>query len=84
MAHECPECGMRCHCNGDIDDIMLPSAKHEAACEHCDHNYDDYPYDDPLECPRCCGSGRVPSREYEAVRGREYRDCPDCHGTGEV
>lgn len=21
MAHACPECGMHCHCQGDIDDI---------------------------------------------------------------
>ena len=21
MAHECPDCGQVCHCNGDIDDI---------------------------------------------------------------
>lgn len=22
MAHECSECGMSCHCGGDIDDIF--------------------------------------------------------------
>ena len=35
MAHECPECGIACHCNGDIDDLLLPNEHHEAACEHC-------------------------------------------------
>lgn len=23
MAHECPDCGFQCHCNGDIDDLLL-------------------------------------------------------------
>lgn len=35
MAHECPECGMKCHCNGDIDDMVLPSPKDESACVCC-------------------------------------------------
>jgi len=38
MAHLCPECGMKCHCGGDIDDLCFDvSAKY---CCHCDN--DDY------------------------------------------
>ena len=32
MAHECPECGSKCHCNGDIDDIVFDD---DAAGGHC-------------------------------------------------
>ena len=35
MAHECPECLTPCHCNGDIDDIMLPDSEAEITCTHC-------------------------------------------------
>jgi DnaJ-class molecular chaperone len=79
MAHECPECGLTCHCNGDIDDILLPDAGYAAMCEHCDHNDEDADYyDDPLECPRCSGSGVLPNET------TEYRECPKCNGTGEL
>ena len=40
MAHECPECGMICHCLGDIDDIMFETDY----CEHwkiCEREYDE-------------------------------------------
>lgn len=36
MAHECPECGMKCHCGGDIDDIVFPDTPEELACTHCE------------------------------------------------
>lgn len=36
MAHECPVCGMRCHCGGDIDDLCLPDSQQEASCTCCD------------------------------------------------
>lgn len=35
MAHECPDCGMQCHCNGDIDDCCHNFPKHQANCDHC-------------------------------------------------
>ena len=35
MAHECPECGLTCHCGGDIDDLRLPDKAAETACTHC-------------------------------------------------
>ena len=35
MAHECPTCGLQCHCGGDIDDMVLPSRKHESRCDCC-------------------------------------------------
>lgn len=34
MAHRCPDCGMICHCNGDIDDILIDT---EDAFIHCIH-----------------------------------------------
>lgn len=37
MAHSCPNCGMACHCGGDIDDIDFGADTPEAiACRHCD------------------------------------------------
>jgi hypothetical protein len=37
VAHECPDCGQVCFCNGDIDDVEMPwgadSCIHE--CEEC-------------------------------------------------
>ena len=35
MAHECPECGVQCHCLGDVGDVLLPDAWREANCLHC-------------------------------------------------
>ena len=34
MAHECPECGLLCHCCGDIDDIMLDTEESYLNCKH--------------------------------------------------
>ena len=34
MAHECPECGLRCHCNGDIDDLVFSDEDTDAKCDH--------------------------------------------------
>ena len=37
MAHTCPDCGLLCHCGGDIDDIDFGDDCPEAiACKHCD------------------------------------------------
>ena len=34
MAHTCPNCGMTCHCGGDIDDICFGEA--DEFCSHCE------------------------------------------------
>lgn len=34
MAHECPECGMQCHCNGDIDDCCFNFEEDVLKCTH--------------------------------------------------
>lgn len=34
--HECPECGLRCHCCGDIDDLIFSGSEYERLCTHCD------------------------------------------------
>lgn len=34
MAHECPECGLMCYCNGDIDDFLLNGTDEEFGCTH--------------------------------------------------
>ena len=34
MAHECPECGLNCHCGGDIDDTEFQGG--EETCTCCD------------------------------------------------
>lgn len=41
MAHECPDCGMTCHCNGDIDDCLLGDPIAESHCKHCDGKDDE-------------------------------------------
>lgn len=35
MAHDCPECGALCYCNGDIDDCVLNIEADVNACQHC-------------------------------------------------
>ena len=43
MAHECPDCGMLCHCNGDIDDCCNNFDEDIARCNHCDGKaHDDF------------------------------------------
>jgi hypothetical protein len=52
MAHECPECYMLCHCNGDIDDIMIDTKESYLRCQHylspdcAGYDYPDDDYDD--------------------------------------
>ena len=33
--HYCPECGVSCHCGGDIDDIPFDDSEEELLCDHC-------------------------------------------------
>ena len=35
MAHSCPDCGVTCYCNGDIDDILFGDDSAES--EGCNH-----------------------------------------------
>jgi hypothetical protein len=63
MAHECPNCGMICHCGGDIDDICFSGTSEEFGCTHCDGDdteeeywcstcgYIDHPEDHESHCP---------------------------------
>lgn len=32
------------------------------------------------DCPRCQGSGKVPTADYESYFGAMYKPCPLCHG----
>ena len=53
MAHECPDCGMVCHCNGDIDDCCFNFEEDVMKCDHylqceSEDDPDDY-YDDEVE-----------------------------------
>ena len=43
MAHECPDCGQLCHCNGDIDDCEFNFDEDVMRCTHCDGSDDDEP-----------------------------------------
>lgn len=43
MAHTCPECGLLCHCGGDIDDCEFDGTPEQLNCSHCDENDDDRP-----------------------------------------
>jgi len=54
MAHECPECGSICYCNGDIDDCLLPDRDVEAACMCCVCKTCRFDIDDCIcTCERC-------------------------------
>lgn len=44
MAHTCPECGMLCHCGGDIDDICFGEADDYCSC--CDSDDDGFEDDE--------------------------------------
>jgi len=37
MAHECPECGQTCYCNGDIDDCCFNFEEDVMRCDHYKH-----------------------------------------------
>jgi hypothetical protein len=46
MAHECPECGQVCYCNGDIGDCLFENEYYIIHCQHyleCEPMQDDYP-----------------------------------------
>ena len=48
MAHDCPECGMSCYCNGDIDDINF-GERWDCKCALTNQNccgYEDYEEED--------------------------------------
>ncbi len=55
MAHSCPDCGVTCHCGGDIDDCCFEGTPEERACLHCPDGAESDDEDDPNEnrCPRC-------------------------------
>lgn len=40
---------------------------------------DDYE-DDPDACPRCGGSGKVTTEDFESYFGAMYKPCPVCGG----
>lgn len=55
MAHECPECGQTCYCNGDIDDCCFNMEKYVFACNHwqkCEqeNDNDDFDYQEDESC----------------------------------
>lgn len=37
MAHRCNMCGLKCHCGGDIDDLILGE---NYGCIHCEDDED--------------------------------------------
>jgi len=44
MAHECPECGQMCYCNGDVDDCCHNFDGDVMRCEHwkqCEQEIDE-------------------------------------------
>jgi primosomal protein N' len=47
MAHECPDCGQVCFCNGDIDDLILNLDADVIRCHHCPSVSDDDDCDEP-------------------------------------
>lgn len=56
MAHECPECGQMCYCNGDIDDCCNNFKADVIRCDHykqCEQedNEDTLYYEEQKEYP---------------------------------
>lgn len=49
MAHNCPVCYCRCHCGGDIDDIVFNDTKYECHCTCCESASDIDDYEDDYE-----------------------------------
>ncbi len=42
MSHECPDCGLICHCGSDIDDCCFNHPVNVLACQHwreCEKKY---------------------------------------------
>ncbi len=35
MSHECPDCGVTCYCNGDVDDCCFNTPMEVYRCKHC-------------------------------------------------
>jgi hypothetical protein len=46
MAHTCPNCGLICHCGGDIDDIVIGNCPPRRYCTHCDLEDEDDDWED--------------------------------------
>jgi len=36
--------------------------------------------DEESVCPRCGGSGKVPTADFECYLGAMYKPCPQCYG----
>ena len=54
MAHECPECGQTCYCNGDIGDCCFNLEEYVILCTHCEGVEDEEasPNGEPLSSPQ--------------------------------
>lgn len=65
MSHECPNCGMYCYCNGDIDDCCFNDPQNVWSCHHC--NDDD---DDGFDLDENEPEGAPPPEDNKS--GREY------------
>jgi len=88
MTHQCPDCGLTCHCGGDIDDLLLDLDKYVNGCTHCagdDSEPDFYDYDDSEYCAHCgapydgghrcgsCGNGDpLATGEFDSVSGEQW------------
>ncbi len=56
MSHECPSCGIACHCGGDIGDMILNEKRYIVHCLHCDYPDDVDEDDDPVDTCDECGA----------------------------
>lgn len=56
-------------------------------CSSSDWEYEQFvqpmEYDVDNDCPRCQGSGEVPTADYESYFGQNYKPCPMCGGNGD-
>jgi hypothetical protein len=76
MAHTCPECGMACHCNGDIDDLCLDFEDDVMACTHCD-GFETDDYEEEVDCDNVEGGcGCCPYYEPICAKYFEEQELP--------
>jgi DnaJ-class molecular chaperone len=39
-------------------------------------------FDPDHDCPRCSGSGQIPTEGFECYTGDQWKTCPECGGNG--
>jgi hypothetical protein len=83
VAHNCPVCGCKCHCHGDIDDLVLDDDGYTALCECCDENDDPWEDDYYEETEEYEQWWEDEDEDYEPVYGLPHPSCSCSRSTDE-